>query len=211
MILSWLGRRRVLASWVRNPSTSTRNRFVVAYRGLAGAVAGSCVARLLFTSCAAVNVNPRASRQPWRPGIAAAQGGSGWPRLHCIPLSATSPSGSGCAAPRRGEVSRRIGGAARRRPARLDLGCANLAHGFAACESSAKDDLRSDVKANVAIVSSYNDMLSAHQPYETFPRAIKEAVAAAGAVAQFAGGAPAMCDGVTQGHAGMELGAHRNS
>ena len=99
----------------------------------------------------------------------------------------------------------RIGRAARRRPARLDLGCANLAHGFAACESSAKDDLRGTVKPNVAIVSSYNDMLSAHQPYETFPRAIKEAVAAAGAVAQFAGGVPAMCDGVTQGHAGMEL------
>ena len=77
LILSWLGRRRVLASWVRNPSTSTRNRFVVAYRGLAGAVAGSCVARLLFTSCAAVNVYPRASRPPWRPGIAAAQGGNG--------------------------------------------------------------------------------------------------------------------------------------
>jgi len=55
----------------------------------------------------------------------------------------------------------RIGGAARRRPARLDLGCANLAHGFAACESSAKDDLRGNVKVNVAIVSSYNDMLSA--------------------------------------------------
>ena len=67
----------------------------------------------------------------------------------------------------------RIGWAARRRPARLELGCANLAHGFAACESSAKDDLRGTVKPNVAIVSSYNDMLSAHQPYETFPRAIK--------------------------------------
>ena len=67
----------------------------------------------------------------------------------------------------------RIGWAARRRPARLELGCANLAHGFAACESSAKDDLRGNVKPNVAIVSSYNDMLSAHQPYETFPRAIK--------------------------------------
>ena len=63
----------------------------------------------------------------------------------------------------------RIGRAARRRPARMDLGCANLAHGFAACDSSAKDDLRGNVKPNVAIVSSYNDMLSAHQPYETFP------------------------------------------
>jgi hypothetical protein len=76
LILSWLGRLRVLASWMRNPSTSTRNRFVVAYRCLA-AVAGSCVARLLFTSCGAANVYPRASRQPCRPGIAAAQGGNG--------------------------------------------------------------------------------------------------------------------------------------
>ncbi len=99
----------------------------------------------------------------------------------------------------------RIDQAARRRPARLDLGCANLAHGFAACEPIAKDDLRGTIKPNVAIVSSYNDMLSAHQPYETFPRAIKETVAAAGGVAQFAGGVPAMCDGVTQGHPGMEL------
>ena len=77
LILFWLGRLRVLASWVRNPSTSTRNRFVVAYRGLAGAVAGSCVARLLVTACAAVSVYLRASRQPCRPGIAAAQGGNG--------------------------------------------------------------------------------------------------------------------------------------
>ena len=77
LILSWLGRRRVLASWVRKPFNLATHRFVVAYRGLAGAVARSCVARLLFTSCAAVNVYPRASRPPWRPGIAAAQGGSG--------------------------------------------------------------------------------------------------------------------------------------
>jgi hypothetical protein len=77
LILSWLGRRRVLASWVRNPSTSTRNRFVVAYRGLAGAVARGCVASLLFTSCAAVNVFGGASRPQWRPSIAAAQGGNG--------------------------------------------------------------------------------------------------------------------------------------
>jgi phosphogluconate dehydratase len=63
----------------------------------------------------------------------------------------------------------RIGRAARRRPARLDLGCANLAHGFAACESSAKDDLRGNVKANVAIVSSYNDMLSAPRDHQVTP------------------------------------------
>ena len=99
----------------------------------------------------------------------------------------------------------RIDRAARQRPARLALGCANLAHGFAACDADSKFDLRRGEKPNVAIVSSYNDMLSAHQPYETFPRKLKDAVAAAGAVAQFAGGVPAMCDGVTQGHAGMEL------
>jgi phosphogluconate dehydratase len=95
--------------------------------------------------------------------------------------------------------------AAERRPTRLALGCANLAHGFAACEPAVKLDMRGDVKANIAIVSSYNDMLSAHQPFETFPAVIKRAVAEAGALAQFAGGVPAMCDGVTQGHVGMEL------
>jgi phosphogluconate dehydratase len=105
----------------------------------------------------------------------------------------------------RGAYLDRIGRAARTRPARSSLGCANLAHGFAACDPGAKNDLRGDVKPNIAIVSSYNDMLSAHQPYETFPPALKEAVATAGGVAQFAGGVPAMCDGVTQGHAGMEL------
>ena len=62
-----------------------------------------------------------------------------------------------------------------------------------------------DAKANIAIVSSYNDMLTAHQPLERFPAIIKQAVREAGGVAQFAGGVPAMCDGVTQGQAGMEL------
>ncbi|HEY5882792.1 MAG TPA: phosphogluconate dehydratase [Nakamurella sp.] len=99
----------------------------------------------------------------------------------------------------------RIAGAARYRPARTELGCANLAHGFAASEPGTKLDLRRGRKANVAIVSSYNDMLSAHKPYESYPRTLKRAIAAAGAIAQFAGGVPAMCDGVTQGHAGMEL------
>ena len=58
---------------------------------------------------------------------------------------------------------------------------------------------------NLAIVSAYNDMLSAHQPFETYPQRIKQAVRDAGATAQFAGGVPAMCDGVTQGQPGMEL------
>jgi phosphogluconate dehydratase len=89
-------------------------------------------------------------------------------------------------------------------PRRRHLSCGNLAHGFAACSPSDKESL-GDSKANIAIVSAYNDMLSAHQPYERFPGLIKQAVSEAGAVAQFAGGVPAMCDGVTQGQPGMEL------
>jgi phosphogluconate dehydratase len=90
-------------------------------------------------------------------------------------------------------------------PRRFGLGCANLAHGFAACPSDDKAALKGEPVPNIAIVSAYNDMLSAHQPFETYPSAIKKAVRAAGAVAQFAGGVPAMCDGVTQGAPGMEL------
>ncbi|MGF1474677.1 MAG: phosphogluconate dehydratase [Geminicoccaceae bacterium] len=94
---------------------------------------------------------------------------------------------------------------AARGPQRTKLSCSNLAHGFAACDTHDKDALGGDAKANIAIVSAYNDMLSAHQPLERFPALIKEACREAGAVAQFAGGVPAMCDGVTQGQAGMEL------
>ncbi len=99
----------------------------------------------------------------------------------------------------------RIRAAADRRPQRTRLSCSNLAHGFAACDPSDKAALKADAKANIAIVTAYNDMLSAHQPYETYPALIKQAVRAAGAIAQVAGGVPAMCDGVTQGQAGMEL------
>jgi phosphogluconate dehydratase len=90
-------------------------------------------------------------------------------------------------------------------PLRGHLGCGNLAHGFAGCDLSDKQDLSGSNKPNIAIVSSYNDMLSAHRPYETFPPIIKAAIKDAGGVAQFAGGVPAMCDGVTQGQDGMEL------
>ncbi|MCD1599462.1 phosphogluconate dehydratase [Rheinheimera aquimaris] len=90
-------------------------------------------------------------------------------------------------------------------PHRGVLSCGNLAHGFAACNQQDKGDLRSLTKANIGIVSSYNDMLSAHQPYEQYPALIKQAVSDVGSVAQFAGGVPAMCDGVTQGQPGMEL------
>lgn len=90
-------------------------------------------------------------------------------------------------------------------PHRGVLSCGNLAHGFAACNKQDKADLRSLTKANIGIISSYNDMLSAHQPYEHYPALIKQAVNEVGSVAQFAGGVPAMCDGVTQGQPGMEL------
>lgn len=90
-------------------------------------------------------------------------------------------------------------------PHRGVLSCGNLAHGFAACNQDDKADLRSMTKSNIAIVSSYNDMLSAHQPYETYPAVLKQAINDVGSVAQFAGGVPAMCDGVTQGNPGMDL------
>ena len=90
-------------------------------------------------------------------------------------------------------------------PQRSTLSCGNLAHGFAACNQSDKDTLKLMNKANVAIVSAYNDMLSAHQPYQDFPDVIRQAAHGMGSVAQFAGGTPAMCAGVTQGQPGMEL------
>jgi phosphogluconate dehydratase len=85
------------------------------------------------------------------------------------------------------------------------LGCANLAHGFAICSPSEKDALAGDRVPNLGIITAYNDMLSAHQPFETYPAIIREAAAEAGGIAQVAGGVPAMCDGVTQGQPGMEL------
>jgi len=90
-------------------------------------------------------------------------------------------------------------------PKRTQLACGNLAHAFAACTMQDKKDLSEDIKANFAIVSAYNDMLSAHAPYRDYPEKIKAEAHNIGAVAQFAGGVPAMCDGVTQGRDGMEL------
>ncbi|MBF3155546.1 phosphogluconate dehydratase, partial [Pseudomonas aeruginosa] len=95
--------------------------------------------------------------------------------------------------------------AASKGPHRGTLPCGNLAHGVAACGESDKQTLRLMNQANVAIVSAYNDMLSAHQPFERFPGLIKQALHEIGSVGQFAGGVPAMCDGVTQGEPGMEL------
>lgn len=88
--------------------------------------------------------------------------------------------------------------------ARSQQGCTNLAHAFAASGGD-KPALRDKPWPNLAIVTAYNDMLSAHQPYERFPALLKAAAREAGAVAQVAGGVPAMCDGITQGNDGMEL------
>jgi len=100
---------------------------------------------------------------------------------------------------------RRIDEAAKAGPLRKSLSCTNLAHGMAALPPEAKARIRDNARTNIAIVSSYNDVLSAHQPFERFPQILKAATNEAGAVAQFAGGVPAMCDGVTQGQPGMEL------
>ncbi|SDV49515.1 phosphogluconate dehydratase [Chitinasiproducens palmae] len=90
-------------------------------------------------------------------------------------------------------------------PQRGALSCANLAHGFAAIEGDDKFKIKALVTPNIGIVSSYNEMLSAHAPYRDYPDVIKRAAHAAGGTAQFAGGVPAMCDGVTQGNIGMEM------
>ncbi len=88
---------------------------------------------------------------------------------------------------------------------RKQLSCGNLAHGFAACGESDKDTIKLMDAANIGIVTAYNDMLSAHQPYGDYPEKIKAAARSVGSTAQVAGGVPAMCDGVTQGQDGMEL------
>lgn len=88
---------------------------------------------------------------------------------------------------------------------RSGLHCGNLAHAFAGCGSHDKSVLAGDAQPNLGIVTAYNDMLSAHKPYENYPQAIRAYANKYNAVAQVAGGVPAMCDGVTQGQTGMEL------
>ncbi|MDR9779677.1 phosphogluconate dehydratase [Rhizobium redzepovicii] len=107
--------------------------------------------------------------------------------------------------PTRERYLERLRAAASKGVQRSVLGCANLAHGFAVCSPADKDALAGDHIPNLGIITAYNDMLSAHQPFETYPAIIREAAAEAGGVAQVAGGVPAMCDGVTQGQPGMEL------
>jgi phosphogluconate dehydratase len=98
---------------------------------------------------------------------------------------------------------KKIARAAEDGPRRAHLSCGNQAHAYAAMDD--KDDMATTRKPNIGIVTAYNDMLSAHQPYERFPDLIRRAGHAAGATVQVAGGVPAMCDGVTQGRPGMEL------
>jgi len=102
----------------------------------------------------------------------------------------------------------RIAAAAAERGGRLtraDLGCSNLAHAVAACGGSDREVLAGDTGVSLGIVTSYNDMLSAHAPFEHYPTEIKATARRLGAAARVAGGVPAMCDGITQGRAGMEL------
>ncbi|MCL2899599.1 phosphogluconate dehydratase [Brenneria tiliae] len=99
----------------------------------------------------------------------------------------------------------RIAAAGESKAQRSRLACGNLAHGFAACAPDDKAMLKNMVHSDIAIITAYNDMLSAHQPYENYPEQLKAALRAAGAVGQVAGGVPAMCDGITQGQDGMEL------
>ncbi|MDH3304325.1 MAG: phosphogluconate dehydratase [Gammaproteobacteria bacterium] len=105
----------------------------------------------------------------------------------------------------RADYLARMHAAASEGPARGGLACSNLAHGFAACGAADKQALKQTVVPNIGIVTAYNDMLSAHQPFESYPAIIRKAAAEHGAVAQVAGGVPAMCDGVTQGTDGMDL------
>ena len=104
----------------------------------------------------------------------------------------------------RAEYLARIKAAGAAGPARAHLSCGNQAHAYAAMTED-KGALAAARGPNIGIVTAYNDMLSAHQPYEHYPDLIRGAARAAGATAQVAGGVPAMCDGVTQGREGMEL------
>ena len=88
---------------------------------------------------------------------------------------------------------------------RKSMHCGNLAHAFAGCSPSEKEKLTENSVPNLGIITAYNDMLSAHKTYENYPQELRKYAEKQGAVAQVAGGVPAMCDGVTQGQMGMEL------
>ncbi len=122
------------------------------------------------------------------------------PKIHAITERIRQRS-----APSRAAYLAGIDAALREGPFRARLSCGNLAHAFAACGPTDKGRLRGDVTPNLGIITAYNDMLSAHQPFEHYPELMRQAARELGATAQVAGGVPAMCDGVTQGRGGMEL------
>jgi phosphogluconate dehydratase len=108
------------------------------------------------------------------------------------------------AAPRSAYLAR-IERQARRERSTDRMGCANVAHAFAALPANDKLRVVAQRAPHIGVVTAYNDMLSAHQPYESYPAVIRDAARQLGATVQVAGGVPAMCDGVTQGLPGMEL------
>ena len=124
--------------------------------------------------------------------------------LHPTVASVTARIRARSAASRAAYLARVQAMAARRRPVDR-MGCANVAHAWAALPASDKLRVVAERAPNLAVVTAYNDMLSAHQPYEGFPAVIRDEARRWGATAQVAGGVPAMCDGVTQGEPGMEL------
>jgi len=126
------------------------------------------------------------------------------PEIHPAIAAVTARIASRSAASRQAYLAR-IESAIVKGPVRKGLSCTNQAHAFGAFPELDKQLLVGLQQPSIAIVSAYNDMLTAHQPLEEYPELIKRAVREAGAVAQFAGGVPAMCDGVTQGQPGMEL------
>jgi phosphogluconate dehydratase len=124
--------------------------------------------------------------------------------MHQIVMSVTQSIAKRSAAMRSAYLSRMAKQRVQSR-ARQRLSASNLAHGYAALPSGDKITIRSSPTPMLAIVSAYNDVLSAHQPFENYPQIIKDEARKHGAVAHFAGGVPAMCDGVTQGQPGMDL------
>ena len=108
-------------------------------------------------------------------------------------------------APARSAYLRRVQRLSERPPGAQRMGCANVAHAFAAMPGDQRFRVVAERAPHLAVVTAYNDMLSAHQPYEGYPALIRDEAGRRGATVQVAGGVPAMCDGVTQGLPGMEL------
>ncbi len=129
---------------------------------------------------------------------------SSTPALHASVVAVTARIRQR-SAPLRSAYLARIDKLVQRPPGTDRMGCANVAHAFAALPANDKFRVVAERAPNIGIVTAFNDMLSAHQPYETYPALIRDVARRLGATAQVAGGVPAMCDGVTQGQPGMEL------